>query len=128
MHGYEMIKEVEERTEGAWTPSAGSIYPTLQMLEDADLIRGEESDGKRRFTLTEAGVAEQQEKAGEQTPWDAVRADAAPEQMQLADSMKKLHHAIRQAFVAGDAGQQKRIRELLDETRRKLYAILAEEG
>ncbi len=56
MHGYEMIKEIEERTEGAWTPSAGSIYPTLQMLEDEGLIRGEESDGKRRFTLTEAGA------------------------------------------------------------------------
>ena len=50
MHGYEMIKEIEERTQGAWTPSAGSIYPTLQMLEDEGLIRGEESDGKRRFT------------------------------------------------------------------------------
>jgi len=128
MHGYEMIKELEERTDGAWAPSPGSIYPTLQMLEDEGLIRGEESDGKRRFVLTEAGAAEQQEKAGEETPWDAVRADAAPEQIQLADSMKKLHHAIRQAFVAGDAGQQKRIRELLDETRRKLYAILSEEG
>ena len=55
MHGYEMIKEIEERTDGAWTPSAGSIYPTLQMLEDEGLIRGEESDGKRRFTLTEDG-------------------------------------------------------------------------
>jgi DNA-binding PadR family transcriptional regulator len=126
MHGYEMIKEIEERTQGAWTPSAGSIYPTLQMLEDADLIRGEESDGKRRFTLTETGTAEQQEKAGEQTPWDAVRADAAPEQIHLAESMKKLHHAIRQAFVAGDTGQQKQIRETLDETRRQIYAILAE--
>src|SRR6476659_5530418 len=63
MHGYEMIKEVEERTQGAWTPSAGSIYPTLQMLEDEGLIRGEESEGKRRFTLTDAGRAEQEEKA-----------------------------------------------------------------
>jgi DNA-binding PadR family transcriptional regulator len=127
MHGYEMIKELEERTQGAWAPSPGSIYPTLQMLEDEGLIRGEESDGKRRFTLTEEGVAEQQEKAGEETPWDAVRADAAPEQIQLADSMKKLHHAIRQAFVAGDPGQQKQIRELLDETRRKIYGTLSEE-
>ncbi|HVO53687.1 MAG TPA: PadR family transcriptional regulator [Solirubrobacterales bacterium] len=127
MHGYEMIKELEERTEGAWAPSAGSIYPTLQMLEDEGLIRGEESDGKRRFTLTDEGRAEQQEKAGETTPWDAVRADAAPEQLQLAASMKKLHHAIRQSFMAADEGQQKRVRDLLDETRRKIYAILAEE-
>lgn len=127
MHGYEMIKELEERTQGAWTPSPGSIYPTLQMLEDEGLIRGEESEGKRRFTLTEAGVAAQEEKAGEEAPWDAVRAEAPPEQIQLAGSMKKLHHAIRQVFHAGDEGQQRRVRELLDETRRKIYAILAEE-
>lgn len=127
MHGYEMIKEIEERTQGAWTPSAGSIYPTLQMLEDEGLIRGEESDGKRRFTLTEAGTEAQREKAGEQAPWDAVRADAAPEQIHLADSLRKLNHAIGQVFHAADQSQQKRVRELLDETRRKIYAILAEE-
>jgi DNA-binding PadR family transcriptional regulator len=128
MHGYEMIKEIEERTEGAWSPSAGSIYPTLQLLEDEGLVGGQEIEGKRRFSLTESGVAEQAEKAGETSPWDAVRADAAPEQIQLADSMKKLHHAIRQAFTAADQTQQQRVRELLDETRRKIYAILAEEG
>jgi DNA-binding PadR family transcriptional regulator len=128
MHGYEMIKELEERTQGAWSPSAGSIYPTLQMLEDEGLIRGEESDGKRRFTLTDAGAAEQREKSTETTPWDAVRAEAAPEALQLRDSAGKLHHAVGQAFHAADEGQQKRIREQLDETRRKIYAILAEEG
>src|SRR5437868_13373165 len=67
MHGYEMIKEIEQRSDGAWTPSAGSIYPTLQLLEDEGLIRGEESEGKRRFTLTEEGRAEQEQKAGEVT-------------------------------------------------------------
>ncbi len=128
MHGYEMIKEIEARTDGAWAPSAGSIYPTLQLLEDEGLISGQEIEGKRRFALTDAGADEQAEKATETTPWDAVRADAAPEQIQLAASMKKLHHAIRQAFTAADHGQQKRVRELLDETRRKIYAILAEEG
>src|SRR5215467_15811882 len=76
MHGYEMIKEIEERTEGAWTPSAGSIYPTLQLLEDEGLIRGEESEGKRRFTLTDDGATAQAERAGEEAPWDAVRAGA----------------------------------------------------
>ncbi len=128
MHGYEMIKEIEERAQGAWTPSAGSIYPTLQMLEDAELIRGEESGGKRRFTLTETGIAEQEEKAGEEAPWDAVRAEAAPESIHLRDSVHKLHHSIGQVFHAADDGQQKRVRELLDETRRKIYAILAEES
>ena len=108
MHGYEMIKEIEERTQGAWTPSAGSIYPTLQLLEDEGLIGGEESDGKRRFTLTEAGSAEQQEKAGETTPWDAVRAGAAPEQIHLRDSVHKLHHAIGQVFHAADGASRNR--------------------
>jgi DNA-binding PadR family transcriptional regulator len=128
MHGYEMIKEIEERTQGAWTPSAGSIYPTLQLLEDEGQIRGEESDGKRRFTLTEEGAAAQAEKSGEQTPWDAVRAGTAPEQIELRDSVHKLQHAVGQVFHAADPGQQKRVRELLDESRRRIYAILAEEG
>jgi DNA-binding PadR family transcriptional regulator len=128
MHGYEMIKELEERTQGAWTPSAGSIYPMLQLLEEEGLIQGEESDGKRRFTLTETGATAQEAKAGEETPWDAVRAGAAPEAIHLRDSVGKLHHAIGQVFHAADDGQQKRVRELLDETRRKIYAILAEES
>ncbi len=128
MHGYEMIKELEERTEGAWTPSAGSIYPTLQMLEDEGLVRGEERDGKRRFALTEAGAAEQSEKAEEQTPWEAVRAGADPEAINLKDSVRKLHHAIGQVFHAADETQQRQVRELLDESRRKIYAILAEEN
>ena len=66
MHGYEMIKEIEERTDGAWTPSAGSIYPTLQMLEDEGLISGQETEGKRRFTLTDSGRAEQESRSSEQ--------------------------------------------------------------
>lgn len=126
MHGYEMIKEIEERSGGAWAPSAGSIYPTLQMLEDEGLIRGEESEGKRRFTLTEEGRAAHAERAGEATPWDAVSAGAAPEQLRLRASLGKFHQAVGQVLHAADAEQQKRVGELLDETRRKIYGILAE--
>ncbi len=128
MHGYEMIKEIEARTEGAWAPSAGSIYPTLQLLEDEGLISGQEIDGKRRFTLTDTGTSEQQSRAGEETPWDAVRAEADPEQIHLREAVHKLHHSIGQVFHAADEAQQRRVRELLDETRRRIYAILAEEG
>jgi DNA-binding PadR family transcriptional regulator len=127
MHGYEMIKEIEERTDGAWTPSAGSIYPTLQMLEDEGLISGQEIEGKRRFTLTDSGRTEQESRAGEQAPWDTVRAGAAPELVQLGDSLRKLNHSVRQVFHAADEGQQRRVHELLDETRRRIYAILSEE-
>jgi DNA-binding PadR family transcriptional regulator len=127
MHGYEMIKEIEERSEGAWTPSAGSIYPTLQMLEDEGLIRGEDSDGKRRFSLTDSGRAEQESKAGDTTPWDAVREGAPSGQMALRGSVGKLIAAVRQVSHAGDEEQRKQVTELLDETRRKVYAVLAEE-
>ena len=64
MHGYEMITEVEDRTGGAWRPSAGSIYPTLQLLEDEGLIEGTEAEGKRRFELTEAGREERAARSG----------------------------------------------------------------
>jgi DNA-binding PadR family transcriptional regulator len=55
MHGYEMIQELEERSGGRWRPSAGSIYPTLQLLEDEGLVRAQEVEGKRVFDLTDAG-------------------------------------------------------------------------
>jgi len=98
------------------------------MLEEADLIRGEESDGKRRFSLTDAGVAEQSEHSGEQTPWDAVRSDADPESINLRDSIVKLNQTFGQVFHAGDEEQRRKVVELLDETRRKVYSILAEQS
>src|SRR6185312_2530871 len=125
MHGYEMIKEIEERGEGAWTPSAGSIYPMLQLLEDEGLIRGEDSDGKRRFTLTDAGRAEHEEKSGDVAPWDAVRAGFPSGQLQLRNSIGQLIAAVK-ASADGTEEQQKQVRDLLDETRRKIYSILAE--
>jgi len=127
MHGYEMIKEIEERSEGAWTPSAGSIYPMLQLLEDEGLIRGEDSDGKRRFSLTDAGRAEREEKAEEVAPWDAVREGAPTGHIALRHSVGKLIAAVKQVGQAGDEDQRKQVTELLDETRRKIYAILAED-
>src|SRR4051795_1145557 len=68
MHGYEMIKELEQRTGGAWVPSAGASYPTLQLLEEEGRTAGEEVEGKRRFTLTEAGTATAAERE-EAPPW-----------------------------------------------------------
>jgi DNA-binding PadR family transcriptional regulator len=126
MHGYEMIKELEERTGGVWVPSAGSIYPTLQLLEDEGLITGEELDGKRRFTLTDAGREQVATGTGD-APWEEVTAGFDPEMRNLGLAVKKLTHACAQAFHAADSAQRKRVRELLDETRRKIYAILAEE-
>ena len=125
MHGYEMIKELEERTEGTWRPSAGSIYPTLQLLEDEGLIRGEEADGKRRFALTDAGRAEQGRPRGD--PLGRGPRRRARRQTTRPVRAPALH-AVAQVFHAGRCEQQRvRRRELLDETRRKIYGILAED-
>src|SRR5919198_5988510 len=74
MHGYDLIRELEQRSGGAWRPSPGSIYPTLQMLEEEGLISGEDQDGKRVFSLTDAGRTEleqRRERAGGAAPWEA---------------------------------------------------------
>ncbi len=68
MHGYEMIQEIAERSGGAWKPSPGSVYPTLQLLEDEGLIASESEGGKKLFSLTEAGRAAAEE--GPDAPWE----------------------------------------------------------
>lgn len=125
MHGYEMIKEIEERTGGIWRPSAGSIYPTLALLEDEGLVRSEESEGKRRFALTDEG-REQAEGRSEASPWEQVTAGADPGEIRLRAAFIALRAAILQVGMAGTGEQAARARDLLDETRKKVYAILAE--
>ncbi len=122
MHGYEMIQELGERTEGAWTPSPGSVYPTLTMLEEEGLVSAEEADGKRCFTLTDEGrsVAEAREGA---PPWEGLGVD--PAAFALRDTVGSTMAAVQQVFRAGTPAQQARAVDLLIETRRKLYEILA---
>ena len=64
MHGYEMITELEERTGGRWRPSAGSIYPTLQLLEDEGYIKADDSDGKKVYHVTPEGERYLEENRG----------------------------------------------------------------
>ena len=125
MHGYEMIQELEARTGGVWRPSPGSVYPTLQLLEDEDLITGEEGEGRRRFTLTDAGRAEA-ERQGQRSPWEEVTAGVAPVAWNLRDAMGQIAQAFWSVANAGSEAQQARALEVLKDTRRQLYAILAE--
>jgi DNA-binding PadR family transcriptional regulator len=125
MHGYEMIQELEARTGGVWRPSPGSVYPTLQLLEDEDLITGEEGEGRRRFALTDAGRAEA-ERQDRQPPWEAVTAGVAPGTWSLRDAIAQIAQAAWSVASAGTEGQQARALEVLHDARRRLYAILAE--
>ena len=56
MHGYEVMKELEEHTHGCYKPSPGTVYPTLQWLEDEGLVSSEEVNGKKVYSVTEAGL------------------------------------------------------------------------
>jgi DNA-binding PadR family transcriptional regulator len=125
MHGYEMITELESRTGGIWRPSPGSVYPTLQLLEDEGLITSEESDGRRRFSLTEAGRAEAAQ-AGP-APWERPGDDDLVRNLHdIRDAGVGAMNALRQIMTTGTDDQRRRAIEVIDEARKKLYAILAE--
>jgi DNA-binding PadR family transcriptional regulator len=126
MHGYEMIQELEARTDGVWRPSPGAVYPALQLLEDQGLVTADADAGKRLFSLTDAG-REEAGKAGDRKPWDDVTEGIDPAQFKLRDALGPIAVAARQVAMAGTPEQQAAATELLAETRRKLYAILAED-
>lgn len=126
-HGYQLIQEITERSEGGWTPSPGSIYPVLQQLEDEGLIEFERVDGRKTATLTDTGrtyVEEHLEELG--TPWDdATRADERTVVREASESLKGFVMAWRQVMHSGTPAQQARATAVLDDARRSMYGILA---
>ena len=129
MHGYEIIGELSERTEGLWRPSPGSIYPTLQLLEDEGLVtaQADETGGKRRYALTDEGRTAAADIAGGPAPWEAVAAGAPAGARNLRQAVMKLMPAVRQVMMTGGPREYEEVAKILDETRRRLYAILASE-
>ena len=125
MHGYEMISELDSRTGGVWRPSPGSVYPTLQMLEDEGLIVSEESEGRKRFTLTEAGQAEATAAAAD-APWNEFSDETVSSGQDTKEAIFGIMNALRQIGFEGDREQWQRAVAVLAETKRKLYAILAD--
>src|SRR5271165_6265224 len=84
-NGYQIMQEVEERSDGAWRPSPGSVYPALQQLEDEGLIRSEEIDGRKLFRLTDAGEAQLKDRGEEApAPWEQMSGDVSDQVQELA--------------------------------------------
>ena len=126
--GYSLMEEIERRSNGAWRPSPGSVYPTLQQLEDEGLVRAEAGEGRTPFTLTDAGTAyveENREELGE--PWAKPAAGVGEERLELRGLVAQIGAATFQVAAAGDTSQVARAKELLAQTRRSLYQILADE-
>ncbi|MFB6891832.1 PadR family transcriptional regulator [Kitasatospora sp. NPDC056327] len=126
MHGYEMIAEIAERSGGAWRPSPGSVYPTLQLLEEEGLVTVEETGGKRLVSLTgagrteaEAGPDEPWAEAGQEVDWAAVQ--------EVGQALAAVDQAVRQVMATGTEAQRAKGLAALNETRKKLYLILAED-
>jgi DNA-binding PadR family transcriptional regulator len=125
MHGYQIMRELTERSGGAWRISPGSVYPTLSQLEDEELVQAEQQGGKRVFSLTDAGRAEAE--AGPSAPWQDVASDVPQGVLELRDLMFQLRAAARQVVHAGSEKQIVDAAALLRETRRRLYQLLAED-
>jgi DNA-binding PadR family transcriptional regulator len=125
MHGYEMIQELDQRTGGVWRPSPGSVYPTLQLLEDEGLITSSAEGGRRQYALTEAGQAEATAAAAN-APWDEFSAETVSSGHDTREAITGIMMALRQIGFERDPEQWQRAVEVLNETKRKLYAILAD--
>ncbi|GAA3814625.1 PadR family transcriptional regulator [Streptomyces phyllanthi] len=126
MHGYEMIQEIAERSGGAWKPSPGSVYPTLQLLEDEGLITSETEGGKKLFSLSESGRTAADE--GPEAPWEEASRGVDWEALtEIRQAGFGLMEAFGQVWKTGDKDQRDKAVAVINEARKKLYLILADE-
>ncbi len=128
MHGYQVIQELETRSDGRWRPSAGSVYPTLQQLEDEGLVRSEEIDGRRVFSLTDSGRTEttrRGETAG--APWETAGTAGDDAAFDLRRLSFQVGAAAMQVAQVGSSRSLDQARDILTDARRRLYRLLAED-
>jgi DNA-binding PadR family transcriptional regulator len=124
-NGYQLMQAIEERTEGLWRPSPGSVYPTLAQLEDEGLIHSAEAEGARVFELTDAGRTHLESRSDEPDPWEPATDSAENPLAELAPLVIQIGKATFQVASVGDRAQRDQARALLTDTRRALYRILA---
>jgi DNA-binding PadR family transcriptional regulator len=122
-NGYEVMRRLEELSGGLWRPSPGSVYPHLQMLEDEGLVQSSEVEGSRTFTLTDTGRVE----AAEATlPWQES-GESDDDVRTLRTSVGQLMSAAKQLAGAGEKAQIERGVSVIQQARKELYQILAED-
>ena len=123
-HGYDIIKALEAKFQGAYSPSPGAIYPMLQMLEEADLVASEANGNKRRYSITEQGQAYLAEQAEELAKINAQIAESSAEtsSASLGDEIKALKFALFSRLRSGalSGAQAEKARDILKKARREL--------
>jgi DNA-binding PadR family transcriptional regulator len=123
-NGYQLMQEIEDRSRGRWRPSPGSVYPTLQQLEDEGLIRPVDVEGTKLFELTDAG-REHIASRHHAPPWNTEEDTQTMGDMK--QQLKQIHIAAAQVIRAGDEEQVRRAAQALAEARRTMYRILADD-
>jgi DNA-binding PadR family transcriptional regulator len=129
LNGYQVIQKITERSDGAWKPSPGSVYPTIQQLEDEGLVETDVERGRRTLTLTAAGATYVVEHADELAavwrPFDRTDRGAG-EYADLKPEIGQVMGALWQIATQGSDGQRQAAVDVLIDARRKLYGILAD--
>jgi DNA-binding PadR family transcriptional regulator len=128
-NGYQIMQEVQERSDGVWRPSPGSVYPALQQLEDEGLIRSSEGGGGtgKVFELTDAGREHvQQREADAPAPWEQMSGNVSDQAHELGHTMREVASAFTQVIRNGSEAQIAQAGKVLATTRRDLYRILAD--
>lgn len=128
MHGYQLIQDIAERSEGRWTPSPGSIYPVLQQLEDEGFVEFERVDGRKTATLTDEGrayVEEQREALG--IPWAAQDGQDHEDVRDMAVALKSFINAWKQVARDGTTEQRAKATTVVNDARKALYRVLADD-
>ncbi len=126
MHGYQIITELTERSGGVWHPSPGSVYPTLQALEDQGLVTANRTEGRRVFSLTDEGRAAAEAAGDGPAPWEDAARGANRSLVDLRGLMFEVGAAILQVGRTGSDRQVKAVGEILTDTRRRIYLVLAD--
>jgi DNA-binding PadR family transcriptional regulator len=128
-HGYELIKELEARGGGFRRLSPGSVYPTLQMLEESGYLTSEQIEGKRVYTIAESGkqlLSDRNEQSDSKHPHDRFTQGKPSELIELRRTLTELNDAVTQIARSGNLEQGNRVRDLLAQVKREIYKILAE--
>ncbi|MEZ5412350.1 MAG: PadR family transcriptional regulator [Acidimicrobiales bacterium] len=125
-HGYQLMQTLGARTGGAWQPSPGAVYPSLEALLDEGLVTANEDEGRRVFTLTDAGRRMAEERRTQGPPW-AVDGAEPDSRDQLRQAAHEVLGAAKQVGMAGSPAQVERAAAILTQARKDLYLLLAEE-
>jgi DNA-binding PadR family transcriptional regulator len=127
-NGYQLMQAIDERSGGRWRPSPGSVYPALSQLEDEGLIRAIERDATKLYEITDEGRTHLERHGEHAHPWDIDDEPEFKSLSELRSLVGQIGMATMQVAQAGDEQQVARASEVLIETRRTLYRILAEDA